>query len=163
DGTRARRSQQELVGGNADAQAALSALVRSRLLVAREREDGTSYELAHEALIRGWDTLRKWLDETVSSRAGRKRFGVAAAEGDRLGRRAEALWSARQLEEVVGIDREALPQREQEFLKASKRRVRRNQAMVYAAVLAIPLVIIGIRAKVRYDSEREVRLKVEAH
>src|SRR5260370_12990132 len=64
EGTRARRAHGELlqVAGRSSSHATetLAALVRGRLLVAQEAEsDGESaYAIAHEALVRGWDTLR---------------------------------------------------------------------------------------------------------
>ncbi|HLL82474.1 MAG TPA: serine/threonine-protein kinase, partial [Longimicrobium sp.] len=48
DGTRARRIEDELTGGDPRCRAALEALVRGRLLVARETDDGNTFEVAHE-------------------------------------------------------------------------------------------------------------------
>src|SRR5439155_18453545 len=61
EGTRVRRAERELTGGDAAAAAALDALVRGRLVVAHDGSDGSVFELAHEVLLRGWDTLRGWL------------------------------------------------------------------------------------------------------
>ena len=54
DGTRARRTAEELTWNDASAKSVLELLVRGRLLVARETPEGTAYEVAHEALLKGW-------------------------------------------------------------------------------------------------------------
>jgi formylglycine-generating enzyme required for sulfatase activity len=99
----------------------LEALVRGRLVVASESPDGAMYEIAHEALVRGWGTLARWMAEAQEERALRHRLETAAAEWQRLGRSRELLWSGQQLAEldVRGLD--ALGPREQEFLAASRR------------------------------------------
>ena len=60
DDTRASLPLEELVHDE-DGRLALEALVRGRLLVVREDEHGSVYEIAHEALIRSWGNLRRWL------------------------------------------------------------------------------------------------------
>ncbi|HMG52737.1 MAG TPA: serine/threonine-protein kinase, partial [Kofleriaceae bacterium] len=70
--TRAVRERGELVGDDPVAGAALESLVRGRLVVARDTAAGApSCELAHEALIRSWGTLRDWLDEEAGQLAAR--------------------------------------------------------------------------------------------
>src|SRR5439155_6287457 len=92
EGTRARRSEAELAPpGEAATRAALDALVAGRLLVAREADRAAgagagTYELAHEALLAAWGTLRGWLDADADRRAARQRVEQAAAEWERLGR-----------------------------------------------------------------------------
>ena len=113
--------------GDPAARAALDALVRGRLLAAREVEGGTAYEVAHEALLHGWATLREWLDAQAESRVVRQRLEGAAAEWERLGRTGEVLWSARQLAEAALIRREELQPREVEFLRDQ---VRRQQEII---------------------------------
>src|SRR5690606_17853750 len=96
--TRAVRDRDELVDGDIAA-AALEALVRGRLVVARDRIEGApSYELAHEALIRSWGTLRDWLDAAAGQHAVRNRLLASAAEWQRLERRSDLLWSRTQLD-----------------------------------------------------------------
>jgi serine/threonine protein kinase/formylglycine-generating enzyme required for sulfatase activity len=151
DGTRARRTEAELVAGR-EAKLALEALVRGRLLVARESEEGAAYEVAHEALIQGWATLREWLEETASTRAVRERLAAAAAEWERLGRKG-ALWTARQLMEVESVDARDLPAREQSFLVESRRAVRRKRLTVQAFAVGIPLIVIGVRTSVKYGEQ----------
>ncbi|HWM88938.1 MAG TPA: serine/threonine-protein kinase, partial [Kofleriaceae bacterium] len=73
EGTRARRSEAELTGGEASGRASLDALVRGRLLVAHEADEGSAYELAHDVLVRGWATLRRWLIEDADQHLVRER------------------------------------------------------------------------------------------
>ncbi|WP_437629862.1 nSTAND1 domain-containing NTPase [Sorangium sp. So ce854] len=181
DGTRARRTDAELLGDGALAaapgggggppgaraagRAALDALVRGRLLVAREAGAGeqSAYELAHEALVHGWDTLRGWLSGDAERRAVAHRLERAAAEWDRLGRAAEALWSARQLGEARAVDPAALGPREAAFLSASRRAALRRRLGRWAAALAIPLVAgLGV-ALARAEAARAVDRSVAAH
>ncbi len=84
-GTRARRPGAALVT-DADARVALDALVRGRLVVARDGDDDATYELAHEALLDGWQTLRAWHERSRDDRAARERLERAAADWARLGR-----------------------------------------------------------------------------
>ena len=62
-GTRARHTIHELTQDDEAGRKALESLVRGRLLVARELDGQTAYEVAHEALLSSWDTLRRWLEE----------------------------------------------------------------------------------------------------
>ncbi|WP_437481623.1 SUMF1/EgtB/PvdO family nonheme iron enzyme [Sorangium sp. So ce1014] len=141
-GTRARRPEAELAErcGDEAARAALDALVQGRLLFAREGEQGTVYEIAHEALIHGWGTLRHWLEEQREQRATRQRLDASAAEWERLGRRRDALFSARQLKEAKGLDPGDLPPREAAFLRASRGAVLTQRAARWALAVGVPLV-----------------------
>jgi eukaryotic-like serine/threonine-protein kinase len=153
EGTRARRTRAELLGQSGaedgEALAALEALVRGRLVLAREAPGGEAagtYELAHEALLRGWDTLRGWLASGEELRALRHRLERACGEWQRLGRPGEQLWSPRQLEEAarLGLSEEALSTVEAEFLQASRRAVWRRRLRRAVAVLLLPLTAAGV-------------------
>ena len=60
----------------------LDLLVRSRLVTVQAGH----YEVAHEALVRGWPRLRAWLEEDAAGQRIRRHLAVAAA-----GRHAAAL------------------------------------------------------------------------
>jgi formylglycine-generating enzyme required for sulfatase activity len=150
--TRAVRERNDLVGDSAVAAAALESLVRGRLVVARDTASGApSYELAHEALIRGWGALRDWLDEEAGQLAARNRLTAAAAEWQRLERRPDLLWTRRQLDEVHALDE--LTAGERGFVDASRRLVRRRRLARIAAIAAVSVVALAIAA-VRLDSAR---------
>ncbi len=163
EGTRTRRTEDELVGGDPAARAALDALVRGRLLSAREVEGGTSYEIAHDALIGGWTTLREWLDAQAEIRVVRQRLEAAAAEWERLGRIRDALWSAKQLSEAGALRAEHLQPREQEFLRASRRTIRNRKIARNALILSIPLLAMSVYGAVEYKSRRDLDRKVSKH
>src|SRR5207253_9290093 len=112
-GPRARRTREELGASDGPALRALEALIEGRLLVARDVEGGTACELAHEALIGGWATLRGWLDGDGDRRQIRGRIEAASAEWQRLGGAPEALWRERQLAEAARVDATDLGDREQ--------------------------------------------------
>jgi formylglycine-generating enzyme required for sulfatase activity len=146
EGTRSRRTEAELyaaAGAPPDAPRALAALVRGRLLVAHEAEggEGSAYAIAHEALLSGWDTLRGWLGHDAEGRALRQRLERAAAEWERLGRSADALWGDRPLGEAASIEEAGLGAREAAFLTASRRRARSRRLRRWAAALGVPLAV----------------------
>lgn len=164
-GTPVRRREAEILIRDPAARAALNGLVNGRLLVVRDGDPGPTYELAHEALIRGWDTLRRWLDEQADSRAVRTRLSAAAMEWERLGRAREALWSARQLGELGVVEPDDLLPREIAFVAASRGAVSRakNRRRVLAALvpLTVCLVFFAFRENARRDLDRRVALLID--
>src|SRR5205085_4784383 len=121
-GTRARRTEAELTNGDRRARSVLEALVAARLIVAG---DGSTHEIAHEALIAGWGTLAGWLADETEGRALRHRIEMAASEWQRAGRADEALWGAGRLAQVTAVDLGSLSPQPAEILQASRRFARR--------------------------------------
>lgn len=144
EGARARRNKDELLAVAEGAGEVLDALVRGRLVVARESESGPTCELAHEALIHTWGTLREWLGDDADRRAIRERVAAAAAEWERLGRPREALYGARQLADVARVDRATgeLGERELVFIGWSRKEVRRRWLMRALLMGGVPLVVV---------------------
>jgi formylglycine-generating enzyme required for sulfatase activity len=163
DGTRARRSADELCGDDARYRAALEALVRGRLVTAREAVEGSTFEVAHEALLHGWATLARWLTEEGETRALRLRLEASAREWERTGNSTEVLWGERALQEAQVLEPEALPEREQRFLESSrlelKRRRRRRQAVGAGFLLSL-LAAVGL-VQLRGAMERERAAEAE--
>ncbi|HTE51374.1 MAG TPA: bifunctional serine/threonine-protein kinase/formylglycine-generating enzyme family protein, partial [Kofleriaceae bacterium] len=168
EGTRARRSDAELCGSDPSARAALDALVRGRLLVAHEADDGSAYELAHDVLVRGWDTLRRWLIEDADQHLVRERVEQAATEWQRLNRAREALWGSRQLGEITRVRPADLGEVERAFLDRSRRALTRRRwtrrGLVAAFPLAIGIIYMGVAVQNRVavagrvaDRSREAR------
>jgi len=160
EGTRARRTDEELLGGQPNNRDVLEALVKGRLLVARDTAEGTAYEVAHEALIKGWGTLRQWLEEYAESRAVRQRLETAAMEWRRLGRSKEALWGARQLAETSLLEPAEIGAREREFLTASRRQAQRRQRMITASLFAVPIVLAMVYGTARYMARRDLEQRL---
>jgi len=164
EGTRTRRSKAELLadGPEHDAErAALEVLVRGRVLVANNAQDG-AYEIAHEALLTSWSTLQGWLQRDAVNHAIHERVEQAAASWDRMGRAGDLLWGWRQLAETRALDRAGLAPREAAFLAAATRAVRRRRAVVagIAAVGVIAVVAVGLAIRAR--ARRELETMVDA-
>jgi serine/threonine protein kinase/formylglycine-generating enzyme required for sulfatase activity len=161
-GTRTRRTESELVteGDALDSErAALEVLVRGRLLVANNAQDG-AYEIAHEALLSSWSTLQGWLQHDAANHALHERVAQAAAAWDRERRHGDLLWGRRQLVEARSLDRARLAPVEAAILDAASQAVRRQRmiAIGAAAVLVVGAVSVGlaIRAKARRELESMV-------
>jgi formylglycine-generating enzyme required for sulfatase activity len=148
EGTRARRTALE-IGATGPGRAALEALVRGRLLVATEAAGETAYELAHEALLVGWGTLREWLGAGAAERVARERLAAATADWERLGHDRALLWNARRQVELERLDEADLTPSQTAFVRASRRaaRLRRGTriAAVVGAVLFAGTVVGGVR------------------
>lgn len=162
-GTPVRRRRDELVADDARAREALDGLVRGRLLAVRDSTYGPTFELAHGALLRGWDTLRRWLDEHADSRAVRQRLAAAALEWERLGRSREALWSFRQLAELSQVDRDDLTPREAAFAAASKAALHRGRRRRLLQLAAIPFTVTVAWVGMELRATRELEHKVAVH
>jgi serine/threonine protein kinase/formylglycine-generating enzyme required for sulfatase activity len=168
EGTRARRTEVELLSTGAQRgaeRAALEVLVRGRLVVANDAQHG-AYEIAHEALLVSWSTLQGWLSHGAAEHALRMRVQQVAAEWQRAGRTSDLLWSRRQLAPASALDRETLAPHEAEFLATSRAAVvrRRMLGAGAAAVLVIAVVVIGltIRARARRELESVIAEQMRA-
>ncbi|WP_329729484.1 bifunctional serine/threonine-protein kinase/formylglycine-generating enzyme family protein [Archangium sp.] len=162
EGTRGQRSEEELTAGSDEARATLRALIEGRLLHTRTTGDQVSHEIAHEALISSWGTLRQWLDEDAGLRALRQRLETAGAEWERLGRAPDLLWRKRQLEEARTLDTTSLGTREQDFLRASRRAVRRQKLRRWSAGLLLVLLMAGLYGGPRLRTHLETQRFVSA-
>jgi serine/threonine protein kinase/formylglycine-generating enzyme required for sulfatase activity len=168
EGTRSRRSGLELTRGRASFQRALEVLVHGRLVVARGTAgtalEEDSYELAHEALVSHWATLRDWLHGNGRRRALQERIQRAAREWERLGRAAEALLGETQWKEVSEEQGLVWGALEAQFLRASQRALRRRRAQRLLltwglpAAIAVALLAVG---KGRYDRLQSQRVHRE--
>lgn len=159
EGTRAMRTRIELVVGPLAARA-LDALVAGRLVVVRDAGPEPTWEIAHEALIGHWTTLRMWLDDRAGDRALRDRIGAAGTAWRRDGRNPDQLWNARQLAVVPPTFE--LTEGDAEFVAASRRRVRRTRWTRVAGVAVIPLVAIVVALVVRMEVRQRQARQVDA-
>ncbi len=164
DGTRAVRLEAELGLEGPAARAVLDALVRGRLVVARETPEGPGYQLAHEALLQGWSRLARWLVEDADAQAVRERLDRAWREWQRAGRAPDALWSRRQLVEAQRALRGTpLGAAQRAFLQASARRARRGRVAMALAVASLPLLALalagGLHLQARQALGRQVAVQ----
>ena len=163
DDTRAVRTEEELVAGSSAADAALKALVRSRLVVAREVGDQAVFEIAHEALLGGWATLGAWLEEEREVRAVRHRLELAVAEWERLGRSRDALWAGKPLQEALALDPATLRPKEREFVAACRAAAARVQRLRRFAAVAVPVVALLTYGAVWFQGQLALTAKVDEH
>jgi len=172
EGTRTSKRRDELLGsaGERDAAAgALEALVAGRILSVRSDESGadSAFELAHEALLTSWGSMRVWLAEDAQLRALRQRLAHAASEWERLGQSRDLLWQKRRLAEATALsDAEAddlLAPREAAFLRASRRAVRLQRLGWAALIGAVPLLLVLIYAGVSLRARQALNEKIDEH
>ena len=163
DGTRARRSSEELTADDPTLRETLDALVRGRLVVAIEAQDGTGFEVAHEALLVSWGTLVRWLHDAVEARVVHERLTRACTEWRRLGVPPEALWSGRLLDEARALEPGLLSTIEADFLAQSRRHARRGWLLKRLGVLAVIAALIGTYGVVHLRASHERDAKVTRH
>jgi formylglycine-generating enzyme required for sulfatase activity len=160
--TRARCTARDLGGDGAPAAAALDALVRGRLVVARGAGDETTYELAHEGLIDGWPALTALLSETAHRRVLQARIAAAVTDWRRLERAADALWTARQLAEIADLRSDDLTPDEAAFVKASRRAVARRRWGRAAALGLVPVAALSIYVGAEWMARRDRDARIAA-
>ncbi|NPD26873.1 bifunctional serine/threonine-protein kinase/formylglycine-generating enzyme family protein [Corallococcus exiguus] len=142
EGIRVRRTAADLDAEAATNRVALEALVRARLVVARQEGGEHVHEVAHEALLQGWSTLRGWLDSAHHEQQVLRRIQLAASGWEQAGRPASALWTRRQLEEAGPSRDLELTPLESAFLAASRWALRRAFTRRLALALALPLTAL---------------------
>ena len=147
--TRRRATIEELVPRPEETsavEAVVNVLVGERLVTTSEG----SVEVAHEALIRHWPTLRGWLDEDRAALRIHRRLTEAAEEWERLARDEGSVFRGLRLAEAVAwLEQHSASanERERAFLGASvaarehDRRRRRTRV-----VLVVTLLVIGLLA-----------------
>jgi serine/threonine protein kinase/formylglycine-generating enzyme required for sulfatase activity len=161
EGTRARKTDEELVGDDPRQRAVLEALVRARLLVAREVDGGTCYEVAHEVLLSDWGTLARWLAEAAGRREVQARLQADSAHWEQVGHARDLLWGSRQLAEARLLRPAELTLRERAFLEASRRTLVRSRhlrrALALGFILSLALVYGGLRLREAAERDAVVR------
>ena len=159
--TRASLPRDELINNDPAQESALEALVRGRLVVVREAQDGTVYEIAHEALIRNWGTLQRWISDEREAREIRHRLELAALEWQRLGSERNGLWTPAQLAETHLLERESLRPRELAFIAAGEAQVQRTRRLKLLAAISLPILATAIFIGFRVQQARELARKVD--
>ena len=166
DGTRTRRLAEELGAGEEPARSALDRLVQGRLVVARDSQEGPTYEIAHEALVEHWGTLARWLSHDADARRLRERLDRAVKEWQRLDRGEEALWGPRQVREVKALEVGELSGGQVAFLAACRRAHRRGRLRRVVLLASVPLLValvylgLTVRARVVLGQRVEQRVSL---
>ena len=107
-------------------------------------------EVAHEALIKHWPTLRRWLDEDRGGLRTHRRLAEAAEEWERLGRDDGAVYRGSRLVEAVAWLQQrsaSANERERAFVAASLAVEHRDRRRRYARLaLVCTLFLVGLVA-----------------
>jgi len=133
--------------------------------------NSTSVEVAHEALIRGWDRLHTWINEDRDLLRIRGRITEAAEEWDRTGQRPDYLYRSVRLAEATekraALDDQLNPlerafldasvaQQTREHLLARRRTERLIGGLVMAAVIFSLLALFGFVQSGNATAQRNV-------
>jgi WD40 repeat protein len=130
---------------NARVQTILKGLVNERLVVS----DAAYLELAHDALILGWDRLLGWVREDAQRIADLRRLTLAATEWQSLGApKSGPLWDdPSEIKEIEALQASAFPglnRIEKDFATASVKRAKRTKykwRVLYGGIAATLAVI----------------------
>ena len=157
--TRASLTKSDLGELSVEQQATLEALITGRLVVVRGSDELAVYELAHEALIASWSRLRGWIEDDAAHKRALDRLATSAAEWDRLGRRGDGLWRARQLASLpTGRESTRLSPRERAFVAASRSALRRARV----AKIAVPLGLLAAAGTAVAGARLRARAQIAA-
>jgi WD40 repeat protein len=176
--TRRRAPMRELVTRSSEVEvveATVRALTDARLLTSGSDEDAGErlIEVSHEALIRGWPQLRRWVEEDRQGLRIHRRLTEAAEDWQSLGRDPGALyrggrllaareWAEEHEAELNDLEREFLETSytaETDELEAAKKRTRRLRALAFA--LAILLLVAALLAFFAVTSARNAERERE--
>ncbi len=137
-------------------------------------------EVAHEAMVRNWPTLMKWLEDERAQFLVRRRWEAQAEEWVRLGRGGSGLLDEVQVFEVerwlqsadavrlgysetlphlVRASREALERRRAQEEAARQQKMKRLRR--YVAALAILLLATIIASSLAFTKQRQIRAEQE--
>jgi tetratricopeptide (TPR) repeat protein len=154
--TRRRATLRELLPNDPAQAAAVQSIINrladheSRLLTTERRATvagEATVEVAHEALIRGWPQLRKWIEADREGLKLHRRLSEAAMEWSSHDRESSFLYSGiplAQAREWVKTNPDSLNTVEKDFLDASTRRRRMAKvARVGAVVTLVGLAFVG--------------------
>ncbi|HNE04944.1 MAG TPA: SUMF1/EgtB/PvdO family nonheme iron enzyme [Anaerolineales bacterium] len=118
----------------------LKTLTDARLVTTEE----DSAEVAHEALIREWVTLSKWLDENRESLNLYRHMQKSAREWDRRGKEASELYRGARLKQLQGWVKDhgdSLSPLECEFVNTSQK-VKKRERLRGAIFVCISIVVL---------------------
>ncbi len=128
-----RQAALDRVAATLPARALVDAFVNARLFTAGADDDGTAVvQVAHEALLRNWPRVQRWLEEDRELLRVHGRVASAMSRWEQEGRRPDLLLpEGKPLDEAQGLLRTLgaeLPPGELEFVRASAIRAQRRRA-----------------------------------
>jgi WD40 repeat protein len=142
-------------------------------LVTGEAEDGREFvEVAHEALIRGWPTLRSWIDADRAALLTQRRLTEAANQWEIHRRDSSFLYQGGRLvtaQEWASAHPDEISRLEADFLRAAEQQARRVKFLGRAAALGLitltilALVGVGVAEYERDQADQSAqRASIEA-
>jgi serine/threonine protein kinase len=151
-------------------------LVRARLIVIeRSEREGSTVELAHDALIQSWPTLARWIDDAGLDLGFLEHLGAAARTWSSNACDVDLLWRGDMLEDAKRFQkrhRGELSKVEQAFLvealaleAKSTRRKRRMVAAsmaLLALLAAVSFVALAVIASSRLEAQRQAQVASRA-
>ena len=144
----------------------LAVMAGDRLVTIGEGE----VEVAHEALLREWPRLRRWLEEDSEGRRLHRQLGAVAREWDAGGRDPGELYRGARLAAALewsGAHEPELNASERDFLDASLAATERSQRRLRAvlagvAVLLLLSIVAGVVALEQRGHAREQAVAADA-
>ncbi|HZH76994.1 MAG TPA: TIR domain-containing protein, partial [Archangium sp.] len=121
--TRRRATRAELAAIGDEVSSVLDRFISKRLLVADEE----GIELAHEALVQGWERLRGWLDEDREALLLRQEVARATELWKRAGQTADELWRGTRLARARELEPTLLGPEERTFIHESSEALQRAE------------------------------------
>ncbi|MCB9522462.1 MAG: protein kinase [Myxococcales bacterium] len=159
ENTRARQTAEDLGAADPAIAGVLERLVSARLVVTHD----TAYEIAHEALLRGWGTLRDWLGDDAETRLVRERLQRSVRDWLEVSRDSQLVWRGPRLKELDRLPTDELTTEEAAFKQASHAAQRQRRAMYIGVPVAVvaALFAVWVASRLRAQAERDER--VQAH
>jgi WD domain, G-beta repeat len=149
----------------ADLTEALEPFVAERLVSKGSDEEGQiTAELAHEALIQHWQTLRRWIDDRRADLRFGRRVQQAATEWWDSGRLVGRLWRPPDLDRLRDFARRSpqnLTEQGAEFLRRSERG-RKQQQWIRRSVVGAITVLFFVATAFGFYSQHEARVAESA-
>ena len=159
-----------LEGLGPDGDKVLDLLTTERVIVVRKGrsavQDDADIELVHESLMRNWERLARWLEESREEMAFVAEASQAAELWEKRGRPRNEVWQGDALRDAVRMASRAgtVPQLVQSFLDAGAawqtRRQRRRRTMLGLAFGALIIIAVLFALKER-EARREERVAEE--
>ncbi len=154
-----------------EAEAVLDGMITGRMLLVRKGPAGGQVELVHESLIRSWERLRRWLEESREEIVFLAEARTAAELWQKRGCRDDEVWRGEALAEahrMLGRATVELPDLVARFLaaateteqRAAQRRHRRLAALtgtLAVLVVVFALVALGFAAQEREATALRIR------
>lgn len=145
-------------------------MVEARLFVSELAGDVPSFGVAHEALLRRWPRVAEWIERHRTSLQLRTRIAAQAVRWD-VGNRSKDLLVPRgsqvnQAAELLGLRDFSLAPLEKEFVRASIRKARLAQRIMFAVTvligaLAILTTVFGVTARTAQREAERSRTEAE--